>query len=153
MCRLVPLQDYHRFHLPVSGTLRSIRQVNGKLYTVNPIAVASTYANVFTQVQSSQQRSMACSLFVFHKKRAHQAQNEQGKKLLRWCTFSTPSRWYAQVGIARGPADALMVPHAAEQAGGCDAGQPALWPRRHHRHWRYHGALCSDYHNHHRRLY
>ena len=44
------LQDYHRFHLPVSGTIRCIRHVRGKLYTVNPIAVASTYANVFTQV-------------------------------------------------------------------------------------------------------
>lgn len=38
-----------RFHLPVGGTIRSIRHVAGKLYTVNPIAVASTYANVFTQ--------------------------------------------------------------------------------------------------------
>jgi phosphatidylserine decarboxylase len=46
--RLAP-QDYHRFHLPVSGTIRCIRHVRGKLYTVNPIAVASTYANVFTQ--------------------------------------------------------------------------------------------------------
>ena len=44
------LQDYHRFHLPVSGTIRCIRHVRGKLYTVNPIAVAGTYANVFTQV-------------------------------------------------------------------------------------------------------
>ena len=44
------VQDYHRFHLPVSGTIRCIRHVRGKLYTVNPIAVASTYANVFTQV-------------------------------------------------------------------------------------------------------
>jgi phosphatidylserine decarboxylase len=43
-------QDYHRFHLPVSGTIRCIRHVRGKLYTVNPIAVASTYANVYTQV-------------------------------------------------------------------------------------------------------
>jgi phosphatidylserine decarboxylase len=46
------MQDYHRFHLPVSGTIRCIRHVRGKLYTVNPIAVASTYANVFTQVQT-----------------------------------------------------------------------------------------------------
>jgi len=46
--RLAP-QDYHRFHLPVGGTIRSIRHVRGKLLTVNPIAVASTYANVFTQ--------------------------------------------------------------------------------------------------------
>ena len=44
-------QDYHRFHLPVSGTIRCIRHVRGKLYTVNPIAVASTYANVYTQVR------------------------------------------------------------------------------------------------------
>lgn len=46
--RLAP-QDYHRFHFPVSGTLKSVTDVRGKLYTVNPIAVNSTFANVFTQ--------------------------------------------------------------------------------------------------------
>ncbi|KAK9807507.1 hypothetical protein WJX72_001112 [[Myrmecia] bisecta] len=46
--RLAP-QDYHRFHFPVSGTLRSLREVPGKLYTVNPIAVNSTYTDVFTE--------------------------------------------------------------------------------------------------------
>ena len=40
-----------RFHLPVGGTIRTIRHVRGKLLTVNPIAVASTYANVFTEVR------------------------------------------------------------------------------------------------------
>lgn len=55
------LQDYHRFHLPVGGTIRSIRHVRGKLYTVNPIAVASTYANVFTQVRPLHSVWEACS--------------------------------------------------------------------------------------------
>uniref|UniRef100_A0A061QR11 Phosphatidylserine decarboxylase proenzyme 2 n=1 Tax=Tetraselmis sp. GSL018 TaxID=582737 RepID=A0A061QR11_9CHLO len=44
--RLAP-QDYHRFHFPVSGTLKSIRPVPGHLYTVNPIAVNSI--DVFTE--------------------------------------------------------------------------------------------------------
>lgn len=43
------VQDYHRFHFPVSGTLKSITHVRGKLYTVNPIAVNSSFANVFTE--------------------------------------------------------------------------------------------------------
>ena len=50
---LTHVQDYHRFHVPVAGRVRSIRQVRGKLYTVNPIAVASTYANVFTQARAA----------------------------------------------------------------------------------------------------
>ena len=41
-------QDYHRFHFPVTGTLTSIRDVPGKLYTVNPIAVNASFPNVFT---------------------------------------------------------------------------------------------------------
>ena len=40
--------DYHRFHSPVSGTVRSITAVPGQLYTVNPIAVNSPLVNVFT---------------------------------------------------------------------------------------------------------
>ena len=43
------MQDYHRFHFPISGTLASITDVRGKLYTVNPIAVSSSFANVFTE--------------------------------------------------------------------------------------------------------
>mmetsp|Transcript_42738 Transcript_42738/g.110158 ORF Transcript_42738/g.110158 Transcript_42738/m.110158 type:complete len:274 (-) Transcript_42738:102-923(-) len=48
VCRLAP-QDYHRFHFPFDCTLKSVRDVNGALFTVNPIAVNSTSVNVFTQ--------------------------------------------------------------------------------------------------------
>ncbi|KAK2665285.1 hypothetical protein Ddye_003859 [Dipteronia dyeriana] len=46
--RLAP-QDYHRFHLPVSGTIENFVDIPGSLYTVNPIAVNSKYCNVFTE--------------------------------------------------------------------------------------------------------
>ncbi|KAF8520291.1 phosphatidylserine decarboxylase-domain-containing protein [Gautieria morchelliformis] len=36
--RLAP-QDYHRFHSPVSATIRSITHIPGEYYTVNPLAV------------------------------------------------------------------------------------------------------------------
>ena len=42
-------QDYHRFHFPVRGTLVSLRDIPGKLYTVNPIAVNSRNVNVFCE--------------------------------------------------------------------------------------------------------
>jgi phosphatidylserine decarboxylase len=46
--RLAP-QDYHRFHVPVSGTIEKFVDRPGCLYTVNPIAVNSKYCNVFTE--------------------------------------------------------------------------------------------------------
>ncbi|VAH69626.1 unnamed protein product [Triticum turgidum subsp. durum] len=46
--RLAP-QDYHRFHVPVSGTVEKFEDIPGCLYTVNPIAVNSKYCNVFTE--------------------------------------------------------------------------------------------------------
>lgn len=46
--RLAP-QDYHRFHVPVSGTVEKFVDIPGCLYTVNPIAVNSKYCNVFTE--------------------------------------------------------------------------------------------------------
>ncbi|KAI4299054.1 hypothetical protein L6164_032550 [Bauhinia variegata] len=46
--RLAP-QDYHRFHLPVSGVIEKSVDIPGCLYTVNPIAVNSKYCNVFTE--------------------------------------------------------------------------------------------------------
>ncbi|KAH7834242.1 hypothetical protein Vadar_014092 [Vaccinium darrowii] len=46
--RLAP-QDYHRFHVPVSGTIEKFVHIPGCLYTVNPIAVNSKYCNVFTE--------------------------------------------------------------------------------------------------------
>jgi phosphatidylserine decarboxylase len=38
IARLAP-QDYHRWHSPVSGTVRGIRDIPGTYYTVNPQAV------------------------------------------------------------------------------------------------------------------
>nr|AFK48390.1 unknown [Lotus japonicus] len=46
--RLAP-QDYHRFHVPVSGIIEQFVDIPGCLYTVNPIAVNSKYCNVFTE--------------------------------------------------------------------------------------------------------
>eukprot|EP00250_Pteridium_aquilinum_P033218 c5332_g1_i2 orf=210-2240(+) len=46
--RLAP-QDYHRFHMPISGVIGKNIMVPGHLYTVNPIAVNSKYCNVFTE--------------------------------------------------------------------------------------------------------
>ncbi|XP_051146505.1 phosphatidylserine decarboxylase proenzyme 3-like isoform X2 [Andrographis paniculata] len=46
--RLAP-QDYHRFHVPVSGVVEKFLEIPGCLYTVNPIAVNSKYCNVFTE--------------------------------------------------------------------------------------------------------
>lgn len=38
--RLAP-QDYHRFHCPVKGRVRSIKHIDGEYYTVNPMAIRS----------------------------------------------------------------------------------------------------------------
>ena len=38
IARLAP-QDYHRWHAPVSGTVRSIKDIPGAYYTVNPQAI------------------------------------------------------------------------------------------------------------------
>lgn len=38
--RLAP-QDYHRFHIPVSGVLGEPKTIEGKYYTVNPMAIRS----------------------------------------------------------------------------------------------------------------
>ncbi len=43
--RLAP-QDYHRYHFPVNGVLTETHQIDGPLYTVNPIAVNKV--DVFT---------------------------------------------------------------------------------------------------------
>lgn len=45
--RLAP-QDYHRYHSPVNGLIKSITDVPGHLLTVNPIAINCKYADVFT---------------------------------------------------------------------------------------------------------
>lgn len=41
--------DYHRFHSPVTGVIKSIVEIPGHLYTVNPIAVNSPMVNVLTE--------------------------------------------------------------------------------------------------------
>ncbi|CAF1723281.1 unnamed protein product [Brassica oleracea] len=46
--RLAP-QDYHGFHVPVSGVIEKFGDVSGSLYTVNPIAINSKYCNEFTE--------------------------------------------------------------------------------------------------------
>ncbi|GAA0174197.1 decarboxylase [Lithospermum erythrorhizon] len=46
--RLAP-QDYHRFHMPVTGRIDKFVDIPGCLYTVNPFAVNSKYSNVFTE--------------------------------------------------------------------------------------------------------
>ena len=38
IARLAP-QDYHRWHAPVSGTVRSFKEIPGAYYTVNPQAI------------------------------------------------------------------------------------------------------------------
>jgi len=38
IARLAP-QDYHRWHAPVSGTVRGIKDISGAYYTVNPQAI------------------------------------------------------------------------------------------------------------------
>lgn len=40
--RLAP-QDYHRFHVPVDGVLGEPKLIEGQYYTVNPMAIRSTY--------------------------------------------------------------------------------------------------------------
>ena len=39
--RLCPV-DYHRFHLPTDGLVKSVELINGDLYSVNPIALRQT---------------------------------------------------------------------------------------------------------------
>ena len=48
--RLAP-QDYHRYHFPINGILTETHQIEGPLYTVNPIAVNKV--DVFTVNQRS----------------------------------------------------------------------------------------------------
>jgi phosphatidylserine decarboxylase len=45
--RLAP-QDYHRFHLPVNGVIKSRKPIDGEYYTVSPMAVRAD-VDVFTQ--------------------------------------------------------------------------------------------------------
>ena len=47
IARLAP-QDYHRWHMPVTGTLRKPVPIAGDLFTVNPIAIRRA-VNVYTE--------------------------------------------------------------------------------------------------------
>jgi len=47
IARLAP-QDYHRFHSPVNGTIRSFTPIDGTYFTVNPVAV-KTSMDVYTE--------------------------------------------------------------------------------------------------------
>ena len=41
--RLAP-QDYHRFHVPVDGVVGEPKLIEGQYYTVNPMAIRSSFA-------------------------------------------------------------------------------------------------------------
>ncbi|BFZ58726.1 hypothetical protein PYCC9005_005791 [Savitreella phatthalungensis] len=49
--RLAPA-DYHRWHSPVAGTVQSVREIDGSLMTVNPMAINEDL-NVFTRNKRS----------------------------------------------------------------------------------------------------
>jgi len=44
--RLAP-QDYHRFHVPVDGVVGEPKLIEGQYYTVNPMAIRSSYQSFF----------------------------------------------------------------------------------------------------------
>lgn len=48
LARLAP-QDYHRWHLPVTGKLGRRHAIDGALYTVNPIAIRRNVPDVYTE--------------------------------------------------------------------------------------------------------
>ncbi len=48
IARLAP-QDYHRWHVPVNGVLRSRYKIDGALFTVNPIAIRESTPDVYTE--------------------------------------------------------------------------------------------------------
>jgi len=47
IARLAP-QDYHRFHTPVDGKIKKLRNYTGQLFTVNPIAIREN-VDVYTE--------------------------------------------------------------------------------------------------------
>jgi phosphatidylserine decarboxylase len=47
LCRLAP-QDYHRFHSPLACTVLHVREIEGRYFSVNPVAVRGEL-NVFTE--------------------------------------------------------------------------------------------------------
>ncbi|MEC8043593.1 MAG: archaetidylserine decarboxylase [Verrucomicrobiota bacterium] len=65
--RLCPV-DYHRFHFPVSGELVSIKNINGSLFSVNPLAIKKAISifwrnkRVLTILDSQKFGQIACIL-------------------------------------------------------------------------------------------
>ena len=47
--RLAP-QDYHRFHVPVDGVIGEPKAIEGQYYTVNPMAIRSSYVYRMTRL-------------------------------------------------------------------------------------------------------
>lgn len=47
IARLAP-QDYHRFHVPVDCIVKSRKDISGRFFTVNPIAI-NNQIDVFTE--------------------------------------------------------------------------------------------------------
>jgi phosphatidylserine decarboxylase len=47
--RLAP-QDYHRFHVPVDGVIGEPKAIEGQYYTVNPMAIRSSYVYQTTKL-------------------------------------------------------------------------------------------------------
>jgi len=48
IARLAP-QDYHRFHIPVTGEIIKSTPIDGTLFTVNPFAIREKHINVYTE--------------------------------------------------------------------------------------------------------
>jgi len=42
-------QDYHRWHSPLAGTIGPVKQIEGSLFTVNPMAVRNPDVSVFSK--------------------------------------------------------------------------------------------------------
>jgi phosphatidylserine decarboxylase len=59
--RLAP-QDYHRFHMAVSGRVARRASIDGALYTVNPVAIRQNI-NVYTENKRVVRGFAVCSPF------------------------------------------------------------------------------------------
>lgn len=59
IARLAP-QDYHRWHMPVTGVLGPRYRISGALYTINPVAVRQKL-DVYTENEREVRRPMELS--------------------------------------------------------------------------------------------
>lgn len=62
IARLAP-QDYHRWHMPVTGVLGPRYRISGALYTVNPVAVRQKL-DVYTENEREVRRRMHYCLMI-----------------------------------------------------------------------------------------